>query len=204
MVFAGVYSVLGVTPRTEHGKSWYQYATTEIHGIDHLIGRVLVTFLKNFRASYLRGDRYGKEFIVSEIRRERLSVSDFPGYNSVLLSQHVLRTVVREEIPSWRSALRSVSGVYVIVDTITGKQYVGSACGGDGIWQRWEAYASNGHGGNKELKVLLHENGADYANNFQYSILEVSDLSSSQEHITARESHWKDVLCSRKFGYNHN
>jgi GIY-YIG catalytic domain len=201
-LFVGVYSVEGIARRTEGPKPRYMYATSELRGLEDLVGRAVVQFDKTFRASYLRGSSYGEKLAVSEIRRERLSVGDFPGYNAVLVSRQLLRTIIREEIPSWRSALSSVSGVYLIVDTTNGKQYVGSASGVGGIWQRWDAYARNGHGGNKDLVLLLDKNGAAYADNFQYSILEVSDLYTSQETVLERETHWKKVLCSGKHGYN--
>ncbi len=57
----------------------------------------------------------------------------------------------------------------------TGKQYVGSAYGGDGIWHRWVRYAKDGHGGNKEIKDLLKVKGRKYPSNFQFSVLEVCD-----------------------------
>ena len=201
-LFGGVYSVEGVTQHTDGPKPKYRYATSELPGMEDLVGRVVVQFDKTFRASYLRDSSYGEKLAVREIRQERLSVGDFPGYNGVLVSRRLLRTIIREEIPSWRSALSSVSGVYLIVDTTNGKQYVGSACGVGGIWQRWSAYANNGHGGNKELVLLLQRNGEEYADNFQYSILEVSDLYTSQESALERESHWKKVLCSGAYGYN--
>lgn len=203
-LFAGVYAVEGVQTRMTSEKTWYEYATKELPALDHLVGRAVVAFRREFRNSYLLGDRYGAKLVVAELRSERLSVGEFPGYNDVLLSHRVLRTVVREQIPSWRSALSSVSGVYVIVDTATGKQYVGSACGGGGIWERWAAYAAAGHGGNKELKSRLQAEGLEYTSNFQYSILEVADLNAKQANVTDRESHWKSVLRSREFGYNHN
>jgi len=100
--------------------------------------------------------------------------------------------------------MSNVAGIYIIVDNETGKQYVGCAYGGEGIWQRWASYAKNGHGGNKELKALLKEKGQEYVRNFQYSILEVCDINSNDDHIFSREAHWKNVLLSRDFGYNIN
>ena len=94
--------------------------------------------------------------------------------------------------------------MYVITDNSTGKQYVGSAYGGDGIWSRWCAYAKNGHGGNAELRLLLQDEGAAHADNFQYSILEVCDLNTSDDFIIGRESHWKTVLRTREYGLNSN
>ncbi len=101
-------------------------------------------------------------------------------------------------------ALSNVSGVCLITDTHAGKQYVGSAYGGEGIWQRWCAYAKSGHGGNKELRELLHAKGRDYCHHFQYAMLEVLDLNVSDEYALKRESHWKNALLTREFGYNRN
>jgi hypothetical protein len=61
-----------------------------------------------------------------------------------------------------------------------------------------------GHGGNKELKTLFKKNSNEYVLNFQYSVLEVCDLNSSNEYVINRENHWKYALCSREFGYNDN
>lgn len=47
------------------------------------------------------------------------------------------------------------------------KKYVliSGAYGDECIWQRWENYAKDGHGGNVELKELLKNNGAEYKYN---------------------------------------
>ena len=114
------------------------------------------------------------------------------------------QSVVRESNPSWKTALMNVAGIYLVTDTSTGKMYVGSAYGGDGIWQRWTAYAINGHGGNKELRTLLHEKQVDHAVHFQFSLLEICDLHSSDDYVISREVHWKNVLKTREFGLNQN
>ena len=94
------------------------------------------------------------------------------------------------------------SGLYLITDTSSGKVYVGSAYGHEGIWQRWSNYCKNGHGGNKELKALLQAKGKEYASYFQFSLLEVCDLDASEEVVLPREKHWMEVMCSREFGLN--
>jgi len=204
-LFAGVFLVEGVSGEHNDKRGrYFLYKTTEMHGLEHLVGRAIVKFEKKFRASYLKGAKYGDELVVTEIRDQKMSVGDFPGYNGVLISYSLLKTIVREEIPSWRSALKIVSGIYIITDRKTGRVYVGSAYGGDGIWQRWAAYANTGHGGNKEIKALLKKMGASYARNFQFSILEVTDLNANENHAISREMHWKKVLMSREFGYNKN
>ena len=187
-----------------HNPDAYEYSTREIEGLDHLTGRAIVQFKKDFRASYLLGPKYEGALAVAAIRDQRLTVGDFPGFNSVLLSLAMLRIVVRESNPSWLAALANVSGVYVITDNTTGKHYVGSAYGGIGIWQRWSAYAKTGHGSNKELRQLIDQKRADHALQFQLSILEVCDLNASPEFIISRENHWKTVLRTREFGLNSN
>ena len=203
-LFAGVFEVLGVEDGTWKASECYLYSTREVEGLDHLTGRAVVEFDRKFRASYLRGEKFGERLLVAEIQRQRMTIGEFPGCNSILLSHAMLKTVVREATPSWKTALSNVAGVYVMTDTTTGKHYVGSAYGGDGIWQRWTAYAKTGHGGNKELRALLRTNGKEHAHHFQFSLLEVCDLNSSNEYVIGRETHWKDVLRSREFGLNEN
>lgn len=203
-LFAGVYKVHGVKPKSNNKKSWFEYSTSELPGLEHLTGRAVIIFDRRFRNSYLKGERYGEYLAVKEIKAERQSIGDFPGCNKVCLPFRGLKTVIRQELQSWKTALSNVAGVYLIADTKTGKQYVGSAYGDVGIWQRWCAYAGTGHGGNKELRQLLFGKGDDYAVNFLLTILEVIDLNASKEHVTAREGHWKGVLLTRRYGYNSN
>jgi hypothetical protein len=203
-LFAGVYDVHGVQMKSSGQKSWYEYGTSELAGLEHLTGKVIITFDKKFRASYLKGDRFGDSLIVKEIKSERQSVGEFPGYNRICLPFHLLQIIIHQELQSWKTALSNISGVYLIADSKTGKQYIGSAYGDEGIWQRWLVYAETGHGGNKELRKLLNDEGKNYATNFLFTILEVVDLNASKEYIITRECHWKDALLTRKFGYNEN
>jgi hypothetical protein len=163
-----------------------------------------VRFDKGFRASYLRGSKWADHMEVVAIREQRMTVGEFPGFNAVLLPLGTLRTVVGQEIESWKAALGNVAGVYVITDNSDGRHYVGSAYGGAGLWSRWVDYATNGHGGNAEVRALLAEKGSDHAEKFQFSILEVCDLNASDEFILGREVHWKTVLRTRDFGLNGN
>ena len=192
------------SPKSNDKKSWFEYSTSEIPGLEHLAGRAIIMFNKLFRASYLKGERYIDLLMVKEIKPERQSIGDFPGYNKVCLSLRGLRTVIRQQLQSWKVALSNIAGVYLISDKMTGKHYVGSAYGDIGIWQRWCAYAATGHGGNKELRDLLREKGDDYALNFLFTILEVIDLNVNKDYIAARECHWKDALLTRQYGYNSN
>lgn len=203
-LFGGVYEVLGVAPGKWKPTTCYMYSTREVEGLEHLTGRAVVEFNKTFRASYLRGKNFAEQLSVVAIREQRMTIGDFPGFNCVLLSHTMLGTVVRESNPSWRAALSNVAGVYLITDTSTGRHYVGSAYGGEGIWQRWTAYVTTSHGGNRELRALLKKEGMEHAQFFQFSLLEVCDINSSDDYIIGRETHWKKALMSREFGLNKN
>lgn len=132
----------------------------------------------------------------------------FPGYQNVRLRHAELQRIIANDEPSWKDALSSVKGVYVITDLSDGRLYVGSASGeANGLWQRWSGYGhlNNLTGGNKELeqmRVLLGD--GHIIDNFQYSILEIFDPKTKAETILQRESFWKLALGSRLHGMNWN
>lgn len=203
-LFAGVFQVIGVRKTARGNPVAYEYRTREVSGLEHLTGRAIIHFNKTFRASYLRGPKYADDLLMVALLERRMTIGEFPGFNSILLSHAKLKAIVQGNIESWLTALGNVAGVYVITDNSTGKQYVGSAYGGVGILGRWRVYTENGHGGNSELKAILSNKGLIYTKNFQYSILEVCDLNANKEFVIARESHWKNVLRTRQFGMNKN
>lgn len=197
-LFVGVYEVLGEPEKTSEGR--FIYETKLLPGQEEVIARVVVRFVRS-RASYI-WFKPDIKFPVVEVKRKKLSIADFPGYNSVLISWAELKIITQQQIASWRAALSNVCGIYLITDVETGKHYVGKADGVGGVWQRWCDYAKNGHGGNTHLKALLSSHGAEYARNFQYSILEIADSHASEKDILARESHWMQVMKTREFGLN--
>ena len=120
----------------------------------------------------------------------------FPGFDRLVLSYAELQAVMREHrYASWRTALASVAGIYLITDTRDGRQYVGKADGAERIRQRWGTYAANGHGGNVELR------GLD-PSSFRYSLLRVFDPSTPESVINAAESHFKVALDTVRHGLN--
>lgn len=122
----------------------------------------------------------------------------FPGFDRLILDYPALQAVMREpRYASWRTALGSVMGVYLITDTRSGRHYVGKAGGAENIRQRWDAYATTGHGGNKELRPLDPEA-------FQFSLLRVFDPSTPVSVIDMSESHFKRALDTRRHGLNAN
>ncbi|MBI5499776.1 MAG: GIY-YIG nuclease family protein [Deltaproteobacteria bacterium] len=200
-LFAGVWRVLGVEP---NGRGGFTYRTEAVEQFNPLVGRVIVTFEKKFRQSYPYAETCLDKLQVTELRPEKMSVREFPGFDSVSVSFDELSLIVRDGVPSWKSVLSSFGGIYLIVDSSTGKQYVGQAPGQGGIWQRWSAYAETGHGGNVELRDLLRDNGKEHARRFRFVLLEVADRRAATEYMVAREKYWKDSLLTREFGLNRN
>lgn len=119
--------------------------------------------------------------------------------------EEILKAIIQKEKQDWKASLTAVKGVYLIIDTHNGKSYIGSAYGDAGIWSRLCCYVNTGHGWNDELVKTITEKGIDYAlANFKFSVLEVFSFNTSDDVILNREKHWKNVMLSRKFGYNKN
>lgn len=138
---------------------------------------------------------------------------EFCGYEKVSKSYIDLRNVM--DNPSWKAALSNVYGVYVLTDSATGKLYVGSATGEQGVYGRWSTYLDSGYDKdevnnkdypNKQLRNLVEKNGIEYIqNNFQYSLLEIFQKNETgKDKALERESYWKNVLKTREWGYNDN
>ncbi len=132
-------------------------------------------------------------------------VSLFPGWDKVHLSYKELQEIINnpDGNKDWFEYLSRHAGVYVIHDKSTGKQYVGSAYGGSGIWSRWQGYARTGHNGNKALKELT-KHSKDLANNFTFSLHHVFPKTVSKNEVIAYESLLKEKLGSRAYGLNEN
>ena len=199
-LFAGAYSAHGYTIDAE-GR--HIYRLRERRGCAEINGRLVVHFQRPGRQSYVYGEKFADEITLEEIRREPLRVPMFPGFKALHVTKPQLDLIVRENHDSWRAALSSVAGVYLITDTETGRFYVGSATGEGGLWQRWANYSNSGHGGNRELKALVGSE-ARRADAFKFSILEITDVHESADEVKARESHWKSVLLTRIHGFNAN
>jgi hypothetical protein len=166
------------------------YNLTLDEQLNDLAGRLLIDWGASERAWIQRADNQNK--LVLEIRpafREPV----FPGFQRFV---EPLSKV--ERLPdSWKSALSSARGVYLLTCSKTREQYVGSAYGEGGFYGRWLAYVYDGHGGNVGLK---RRDPSDY----QVSILEVAGSSATIENIIAMEGLWKRKLQSREMGLNRN
>ncbi len=198
-VFVGMYQVDAVStcppgsidPVLKHDISGlFRY---ELQRIDALAGyqdMVVIDWGAGARAWVQRASRQVKPVIEIAQQYE----PRFPGFR--------VFTRLVDDIPSlpsgWRQVLRSVKGVYLLVDVESGQQYVGSAKGADSLLGRWLDYAGGGDGGNVALKNAARDGRRTY----QVSVLEVVDENTPDGTIEQIESYWKNKLLSREFGLN--
>ena len=169
---------------------------------EDLFGRVVVEYKNHSQQLFRNAEGIIDNLIVKEIIPTVYTGFDFPGYHKVHLTYSELETIVRGNYPGYQNALGHQKAVYVLTDTSNGKLYVGSATSKYGmLLSRWTSYVNCGHGGNVELKELSFDHIKEY---FTYSILENYNENIDDEYILERESYWKEVLDTRKHGYNKN
>lgn len=123
-------------------------------------------------------------FEITSLSVESLLVPpQLPDWRTIVWTWDRLKTLPQ----SWRIAIAQWRAIYLIHDTSTRKNYIGSAYGVDNLLSRWEGYAKTGDNDNKYLKPLDPKN-------LQFSILEVMSQTALPEEVTRRESTWKKRL----------
>lgn len=144
-----------------------------------------------------------KNKLVLEILPPGRKLRPFEDYLEFSLSYQELKDLFdhSDAHRDWRTPLRAVAGVYLILAETSGDLYVGSAYGPDGIWGRWRAYAATGHGGDVKLKKLIREDSL-YPDRFRFSVLHVLPKSMAPKEVIQREVRYKEKLGSRAHGLN--
>lgn len=198
-LFVGLYAVKGVgtaavgeidpLSRKDIG-GINKYDFEAVDGLRDYEGKMVIDWGLGYRSWVQKAGNQDKRVV--EIRR-RVGDPPFPGFLNFTERLSGLASVS----PTWRAALSSIGGVYLLVCPESGKQYVGAAYGEGGFWSRWEAYARSGHGGNVRMKEVPP---ADY----HVSVLEVASSSATFEDVMEIETRWKQKLRSREFGLNAN
>ena len=198
--FVGVWKVISKEKKKARN---FRYETKELSGFEDLERRLIVRWGEGTRSWAQWLHRQGDKEIVELLPHNY--VMDFPGYYNFVLSYDQLTTMISnpDSNREWQRMLSSVSGVYVLLDQRTGKQYVGSAYGSGGIWARWKSYTKSHSGGNSLLKELLAKSPSRYKQ-FQFSILRVLEPSATKDEVIDQEVLVKRKLGSRAFGLNSN
>lgn len=176
------------------------YELSGVPGFEDVIGRVVIAW----GGSPLAWHQWLKNKEVIEVLPVGY-VREFPGYLDFTLTFDDLAAIVKnpQAHREWHRMLSTVAGVYLIVDTKTGKQYVGSAYGEKGILGRWKRYADTGHGGNSQLLDICATN-PQYARQFQFTILQTLPRTLTRAEVIAYVVLYKTKLGSRAFGLNSN
>jgi hypothetical protein len=209
---AGIFKVvgrqpggMGILPSGCPHIEWkdipYFYELERQAGFEALEHRVVIEWGRGALAWH----QYTTNKIVTEVLPKGHRLRLFTDYLNFTLTHAELRYlyVDPEANREWRARLSAVAGIYLILDTITGQQYVGSAYGTDGIWGRWAAYAANGHGGNRLLEELVAKSDT-YPDAFSYSVLQVLPKTVVSTETLEWECLYKEKLGSRAMGLNAN
>lgn len=175
----------------------YEYEVLEEY--EKYFGRLIVRFKNTSQNMVRNAASVMNDCFVEQVLPDTFDNDIFPGYDKVNISWNDLVRVIEKD--TWKTALQNQKGVYLITDTSNGKMYVGSASGEEMIWSRWKSYIKSGHAGNVELKQLNFEYIKQH---FRFSILEIFKSTTTNQIIIDRENWWKEVLLTRKFGYNSN
>lgn len=194
--FIGVFEVVGSKTFDKH----YIYSMQEVTGYEDLRERVIIRWENAISwHQWIRN-----EMEVLEIS-PGLHYKRFTDYFDLILTFRELKEIILNKYSDWKTILSSIKGIYLITDTKTGKLYVGSAYGEDGIWGRWSEYvATNGHGGNLSLRTLV-EKDTNYAScYFQFSILMLLSKTVTAETAIEKEVMFKKKLGTNAFGLNNN
>jgi hypothetical protein len=175
----------------------YEYETLSEY--EKYFGRLIIKFKNTSQNMIRNAESVINDCEVAQILPDTFDNDIFPGYDKINISWEEMSCVIEKD--TWKTALQNQKGVYLITDILNGKKYVGSAYGENMILGRWKSYVKTGNGGNVGLKILEF----DYIKkNFRYSILDIYKSTTDDQIIIERENWWKEILQSRKFGYNEN
>jgi hypothetical protein len=213
-LFVGIYHVVRVEGPKAHALSidfkfpemdvsnHYLYTLERDRRFDELQGRLVIDWGAG-ALSWVQKFRPNLKPVVEVLPRGY--VGEFPGFMDVVLRFDELVNIVKNPLShrDWHRMLKSIAAVYLILDTKTGNQYVGSAYGVNGLLSRWATYTENGHGGNKQLIALLALRPTA-KEDFQFSILQTLPASTTANQVIADEGRHKQKLGSRAHGLNSN
>lgn len=183
------------------GPEYFYYPLEKRGGFEDLEDRLVIDWGK----AALSWHQWFADRAVVEIRPRGRALPPFQDYLRVHLSfDDLVRLAAQPDAHrDWIAGLSAVGAIYLVVDGLSGAQYVGSATGNGGLWQRWCEYAKTKHCNNQRLKELCDGNVGHPAA-FRFSILETFSRSLSRDEALSLETFFKQKLGSRAFGLNAN
>ncbi len=194
--FIGVFKIID---RKTINENHFEYQMLRENGFEDLTERVII----NWKTAISWHQWIKNKMEVIEIQAG-LHYRQFTDYSDFILDFHELKEIVKNQYSDWKKMLSITKGIYLISDTNTGKLYVGSAYGEEGIWGRWCKYiTTNGHGNNKMLKEQIDVD-KDYAKHFRFSILMLLPRTVTSDQAIKKERLFKNKLGTNSFGLNSN
>lgn len=210
--FVGVYDVGARLPAADvplppgcppewTGPEHFYYPLEKRGGFEDLEDRLVIDWGK----AALSWHQWFVDRPVVEIRPQGRALPPFRDYLRVhLWFDDLVRLAAQPDAHrDWIAGLSAVGAIYLVVDGLSGAQYVGSATGNGGLWQRWCEYAKTGHCNNRRLKELC-DGKVGHPAAFRFSILETFSRSLSRDEALSLEAFFKQKLGSRAFGLNAN
>jgi len=195
--FIGVYKILSSKKKKDNK---FYYDSAEMIGFEDLKERVII----DWGTAAIQWQQWIKNIKEVVEIQPGLHYQQFTDYFDFILDFQELEEIVNNKYNDWKRMLSITKGIYLISDTETGKLYVGSAYGEDGIWGRWSKYVkTKGHGDNKELKKLVKAD-KDYAYKFRFSILMLLPKTITMDQAINKEKLFKRKLGTNAFGLNNN
>jgi hypothetical protein len=196
---------------------FHKFKTIERY--EPLFGRLIIDLHKGntYQVYVFKMSTYLDRAYIHEILPVEYGSKPFPGFTNLDIGFNDLRRLI--DLSGWKSALSSVSGVYLLSDISNGKRYVGSAYGMNGIYGRWKQYLEKGYDSseeqsgtrfpNSQLKQIATDpsKGMKYIEkNFRFAVLETLPKGYINSLIIERENYWKEILTTRdaNYGYNSN
>lgn len=204
-LFLGAYENCGVKSFAD-GHQMYDLKLMD--RFSHFVERLIVEYKKiqGPKQAKIKIENIETIPVVSVLEKKYIQVNKpFEGYDKISLSFKELKTIIKGNADNWRILLENINCVYAITDSLTGKVYIGSTYGYNGVWQRWSCYVdTNGHGGDVVLKDLI-EKDTNYGNNFVFTVIECFfNRDGNASYILERETYWKQVFTTHIFGNNRN
>ncbi len=187
-------------PHPEWLKSGVFYDLEECDIFKEYYDKITVNW-SGVRSFHNKAENNDKEIISI---KEKTEIA-FPGYDNLIITYDELQKIVYEEeiYSHYHTALSSINAIYLIVDLESGKQYVGSSYGKNGLLERWKCYVDTKHGNNKKMKELI-VNIPDRFHSFQFSILKILSPSVTADEAIEYERMYKKKLLPKQFGLNDN
>ncbi|WP_028243404.1 GIY-YIG nuclease family protein [Pseudobutyrivibrio ruminis] len=186
-------------PYPNHFDDTHTYYELEKLDIMNDLENKLIVYWPNAR-SWAQWAKHDKE-VLSIASREEIS---FPGYEAVILKYSQLGDVISNpRYRKWNEALSNINAIYLICDSMNGKQYIGSTYGKQGLLGRWSEYYKSKDGGDAKIKEHL-KSYPDAFLNFQFTILRVLQKPITINEAVEIENLYKDKLLTRESVYGLN